>query len=115
LWTLDKDYGPLNQAFLFGETWVIFLWVEDLCDNFHIWKRNSKMASKLIHAQTDEQGILNLTVKGLPPGEVDVILLTSENKTTSKQNAQTLPLGGHKAGWLAPEQLRRESMYEDEV
>jgi hypothetical protein len=112
---LDKDYELLNQAFLFDETGVIFLGVEDLFDNLHIWKRNSKMASKLIHAQTDEQGVLNLTVKGLPPGEVDVILLTSENKTTSKQDVQTLPLGGHNAGWMAPEQLRRESMYEDGV
>ncbi len=75
------------------------------------------MASRVIHARTDEQGVLNLTVKGLPPGEVEIILRTpdSENDRHSPEDIDRLPLGGYKAGWLAPEQLRREAIYEEDT
>jgi hypothetical protein len=71
------------------------------------------MASKVIHTRTDEQGVLSLTVEGLPPGEIEVILNIPDaeiDRQTGK-NVGQLPLGGYKAGWLEPEQLRRKILY----
>ena len=74
------------------------------------------MASRVIHARADEQGVLSLTVKGLPPGVIEVILRIpdAENGRHPQEDIDRLPLGGYKAGWLAPEQLRREAIYEED-
>ena len=75
------------------------------------------MKSRVIRARTDEKGVLNLTVQGLPPGEVEVILRPpgSDNDRHSLRDVDRLPLGGYQAGWLKPEQLRREAIYQEDA
>ena len=75
------------------------------------------MISRVIHAEVNDQGILNLTVKGLSPGEVEVILRIpdSDSDRHSLTDVARIPLGGYQAGWLKPEHLRRESIYEEDA
>ena len=75
------------------------------------------MVSRVIHARTDEKGVLTLTVPDLPPGEVEVILRIPESADDRRatKDIDRLPLGGYRAGWLKPEQLRREAIYEEDA
>ena len=75
------------------------------------------MVSRVIHAKTDEKGVLKITVPDLPPGEVEVILRIPESTDDRRisMDIGRLPLGGYKAGWLKPEQLRREAIYEEDA
>lgn len=73
------------------------------------------MYAKVIRAKIDKDGVIRVVVHELPPGDVDVVILphVSELHQSYKVDVKKLPIGGYKAGWLSPKQLRREAIYEE--
>lgn len=75
------------------------------------------MKAKVIHTEVSKDGIIHVVDHDLPPGEVDLIILLGNSdhpQSAHMLDAKHIPFGGYKAGWLDPEQLRREAIYEDE-
>lgn len=74
------------------------------------------MKAKVIHTEVTREGVIHVVAPDLPPGEVDIIILVRNLEETGPPrlpDLRNLPLGGYRAGWLSPEQLRREAIYED--
>ncbi len=71
------------------------------------------MKAKVIHTKISKNGVIHVEDHDLPPGEADIIVLLRDLKKQRPKNIKHLPLGGHKAGWFSPEQLRREVIYEE--
>ena len=71
------------------------------------------MKAKVIRTEVSKDGIIHLADHDLPPGRVNVIILYDDTKSPELSlDAKDLPLGGYQAGWIAPEDLRREAIYE---
>ncbi len=71
------------------------------------------MKAKVIRTEVSKDGIIHLANHDLPPGRVNVIILYDDTKSPELSlDAKDLPLGGYQAGWIAPEDLRREAIYE---
>ena len=71
------------------------------------------MKAKVIRTEISRDGIIHLADHDLPPGRVKVIILYDDTKSPELSlDAKDLPLGGYQAGWIAPEDLRREAIYE---
>jgi len=71
------------------------------------------MKAKVIRTEISKDGIIHLADHDLPPGRVNVIILYDDTKSPELSlDAKDLPLGGYQAGWIAPEDLRREAIYE---
>jgi|LGVD01.1.fsa_nt_gb hypothetical protein len=71
------------------------------------------MKAKVIRTEISRDGIIHLADHDLPPGRVNVIILYDDTKSPELSlDAKDLPLGGYQAGWIAPEDLRREAIYE---
>lgn len=76
------------------------------------------MYPKVIRTRVHKGGMIHIIDKELSPGEVDIVVLPHHSKEQhhlieAKKEAKKLPIGGYKAGWLSPQQLRRESLYRD--
>ena len=72
------------------------------------------MYAKVIKTKIEKGGVIHVVDRELPAGDAEVVVLTQE--TGVKQpvsDLKKLPIGGYKAGWLTPQQLRREALYED--
>jgi hypothetical protein len=73
------------------------------------------MKAKVIRTEISRDGIIHLADHDLPPGRVNVIILYDDTKSQELSlDAKDLPLGGYQAGWIAPEDLRREAIYEED-
>lgn len=72
------------------------------------------MKAKIIHTKISKDGIIHVVDHELPPGQVNVIVLYDDTKLPppSISDIKDLPLGGYQAGWISPEDLRREAIYE---
>ena len=62
------------------------------------------MKAKIIQTDIRKDGIIHIVDHELPHGQVNIIILYNDSK---------LPLGGYQAGWISPEDLRREAIYEE--
>ena len=73
------------------------------------------MKAKVIHTEIRKDGIIHVVDHELPPGKVNIIILYNDSELLqpSISNVKNLPLGGYKAGWISPEDLRREAIYEE--
>jgi len=75
------------------------------------------MKAKVIHTKISKGGVIHVEDRDLPPGEVDLIVLLRNSEPIQRpfpSEGIPLPLGGYKAGWLSPEQLRRQAIYEED-
>ncbi len=75
------------------------------------------MKVKLIHTEINKGGVIHVVDGDLPPGEVDLIVLLRNSESLQSppvSEGKDLPLGGYKAGWLSPGQLRRGTIYEED-
>ena len=73
------------------------------------------MKAKVIRTEISRDGIIHLADHDLPPGRVNVIILYDDTKSPELSlDAKDLPLGGYQAGWIAPEDLRRKAIYEED-
>ena len=71
------------------------------------------MKAKVIRTEISRDGIIHVADHDLPPGRVSIIILYDDTKLRDLSlDAKDLPLGGYQAGWIAPEDLRREAIYE---
>ncbi len=74
------------------------------------------MYAKVISTRVHQGGVIHVVAKELPPGEVDIVVLPHHGQKLLQRpsiEVKKLPLGGYKVGWLSPQQLRREGLYED--
>lgn len=74
------------------------------------------MYPKVIRTRVAEGGVIHVVDKELPPGEVDIVVVPHHGKKLPQHRSievNRLPIGGYKAGWLSPQQLRRKALYED--
>lgn len=72
------------------------------------------MNVKVIKTKIDKGGVIHIVDKELPAGDADIVVFPYERSASSAAPRPiNLPIGGYKAGWLSPRQLRRESIYED--
>ena len=73
------------------------------------------MKAKVIRTKISKDGIIHVVDHELPPGQVNVIILYDDTKLphASILDVKDLPLGGYQAGWISPEDLRREVIYEE--
>lgn len=73
------------------------------------------MHVKIIETKVDKGGVIHVVDPDLQPGDVDIIIMphTSEPSHSKTTDIKKLPIGGYKAGWFSPKQLRREALYED--
>ena len=73
------------------------------------------MKAKIINTKISKDGIIHVVDHELPPGQVNVIVLYDDTKLPqpSISDVKDLPLGGYRAGWISPEDLRREAIYEE--
>lgn len=75
------------------------------------------MKAKVIHTEISKGGVIHVVAPDLPPGEVDLIVLLHNSDVSQPprtSDVRQLPFGGYKAGWLVPERLRREAIYEED-
>jgi len=71
--------------------------------------------AKVISALVGAGGIIHVEDRELPPGPAQLVVLYPENGGEPAEFDLTqLPLGGHRAGWIQPTDLRREAMYEED-
>ena len=73
------------------------------------------MKAKIINTKISKDGIIHVVDPELPPGQVSVIVLYDNTilPQPSISDVKDLPLGGYRAGWISPEDLRREAIYEE--
>ncbi len=74
------------------------------------------MKIKIIRTRIGQGGVIHVVDKELPPGEVDIVMLPNHGKKPLQRplvDVKKLLIGGYKAGWFSPQQLRREALYED--
>jgi len=75
------------------------------------------MKVKLIHTEVKKKGVIHVVDHDLPPGEVDLIVLLGNSEPFQSppvSESKKLPMGGYRAGWLSPGQLRRADIYEED-
>jgi len=73
------------------------------------------MKAKIIQTEIRKDGIIHIVDHELPHGQVNIIILYNdlELSQSSISDVKKLPLGGYQAGWISPEDLRREAIYEE--
>lgn len=72
------------------------------------------MYAKIIKTRIETGGVIYLVDRELSAGDAEIIVLTHETDVKrSLPDLKKLPIGGYKAGWLTPQQLRREALCED--